>query len=152
MARTHQSHMPHDPPSSFIRRVEYFRFCSRLLQRFSGDSLFLAHKPPLQSFDFTQCASQLTCMYFGVCSEMPAWISILMGCPLCPCLLSVRFHSRGKGGDGGVCRRMAATPECSWNRWGESTTAVTVVCVQCTPVTPQQPHVSCWMCKPDQII
>lgn len=24
---------------------------------------------------------------------MPAWISILMGCPLCPCFLSLRFHS-----------------------------------------------------------
>lgn len=120
MARTHQSHMLHDPPSSFIRRVEYFRFCCRLLQRFSGNFLFLAHKPPPQSFDFTQHASQLTCVYFWVCSEMPAWISILMGCPLCPCLLSVRFHSRGKGRDGGVCCRMAATPECNWNRWGES--------------------------------
>lgn len=24
---------------------------------------------------------------------IPAWISILMGCPLCPCFLSLRFHS-----------------------------------------------------------
>lgn len=23
---------------------------------------------------------------------IPAWISILMGCPLCPCFLSLRFH------------------------------------------------------------
>lgn len=46
-----------------------------------------------RSFVFTQCASQLTCMYFWVCS---AWISILMGCPLCPCFLSLMFHGRGK--------------------------------------------------------
>lgn len=38
--------------------------------------------------------------------ESSAWICILMGCPLCPCVLSLRFHSRGRRrGDGEEERR-----------------------------------------------
>lgn len=67
MARTHQSHMLHDPPSSSVRRVEYCRFRRRLLQRFSGDSLFLAHHPPTPELWFhTACLTVNTRVFLSM--------------------------------------------------------------------------------------
>lgn len=96
--------------------VEYFRahsFCCKYLV-FSGDSLFLCTQPqlpvptihsyhpppPLPPPSWALIShsvphSRHTCIsdYAQRAEVIPAWISILMGCPLCPCFLSLRFYS-----------------------------------------------------------
>ncbi len=108
-ARTWQGHTSHTccmihllPAADIFLSIAKIRWgfplfmpqLSTFISPSSSSSSLISHSLP---HSWHTCISD----YARRVEVIPAWISILMGCPLCPCLLSVRFHGseRRRRGD-----------------------------------------------------